>query len=499
MTRAASPPSSSPEPSSVEGAPAKLGKRALIALAWKKGTLKHLLDAGQAQMYSALKSAPGEMIYCNLPRRRGKTYFLCVVAIEHCLRHPNAEVKYAAGTQKAIKKMVRPSFAKILTDCPAELRPKWHAADGEFVFPNGSRITLSGCDSENFENLRGTEAHLIIIDEAGFIDALKSVVEDVLAPQTLETNGNILVASTPPRSLDHYAVELIEACQRKEKELGVQLYFHQTVWDNPRLSEAKIQGYIRRQARNMPVEEYVKTPSFRREFMAELVTDLDAAVVPEWQEAEKDCVTELPMPTHFDAYTSQDIGYRDGWAQLYAYWDFLRAKLVVMDEMLVFKTTTDIVVKRGLEKEEALWRKKKVYQRVSDNDLLTIADMERLGMSFVPIAKDDKEAQINRIREWVKDRKLIIHPRCKLLIHQLRVTVWNDAHSSFVRNKEGHGDLLDALVYLARGVNQQRNPFPAHSNVVPFGAYRQGGAPGRALTPAGKTLKGALTPRLRRG
>ena len=95
------------------------------------------------------------------------------------------------------------------------------------------------------------------------------------------------------------------------------------------------------------------------------------------------------------------------------------------------------------------------------SDPLTIADLATHGLYFSPTAKDDKENQVNRVREWVQSGKLFVNPRCQKLLFQLRNTVWNEKRDDFVRTKEGHGDLLDALIYLCRNVDRQHNPYPA--------------------------------------
>ena len=180
---------------------------------WRKGNLRYKLDnvqpcptdcticgtthTGQKGIYDALKAAPGNKWFLGMSRRRGKTYLLCVLAIEYAISHPNSQIHYAASTAKAVKKMVRPNFRKILADCPEDMRPKWNAVDSEYRFPNGAIVTVAGCDNENYENLRGTESDFVVVDEAGFIDHLQAVLDDVLLPMTLETNATVVISSTP--------------------------------------------------------------------------------------------------------------------------------------------------------------------------------------------------------------------------------------------------------------------------------------------------------------
>jgi predicted metal-binding protein len=416
---------------------------------------------GQRAVYDAIKANPGEKWYINFSRRRGKTYLLCGLAIEQAMSAPNQQIYYAAATAKAIKKMVRPNFKRILRMFPKDIEVKWKALEGEFEFPNGSVITLAGCDNQNYENLRGTDAHLIIVDEAGFIDELDSVLDDVLMPMTLETNATVIISSTPPKSLDHAACAIAEEC------LSAGRYFHQTIYDNPRLTHAQVEKFIDKLSRGKSRSNFMKGPTFRREMLAEFVADENDAVVQEWFEHAATSVRSVETPAYCDRYVSMDIGFRDGWGVLFGYWDFQEARLVIEDELLFFAKRTEYVVQECRAKEAELWNTGgiektplPVYRRISDNDLLTIADMASMGYFTSPTAKDDKENQVNRLREWVAAGKIVIRPNCQRLIRQLSNTIWNEQRNDFVRTKEGHGDLLDALIYLCRNVDRQHNPFP---------------------------------------
>ncbi len=456
----------------------QVGGRGARQMLWRAKNLRFLLDngrpgrdncqicaskhIGQRGLYDAIKSNPGQKFYIQMPRRRGKTYFLCALAIEFAISKPNQTVHYAAPTAKAVKKMVRPSFRKILKDCPEDMRPKYNALDGEFVFPNGSVIIVAGCDNENYENLRGTETHLFILDEAGSIDKLEEVVDSIAMPMTLETNASIVAASTPSKSGDHYSAELAAECQ----ELGT--FFHQVIWDNPRLSIEQIERYIRKAAGRRDMEKFKKGSAFRREFMAEQVSDSDDAVIPEWYEMGRELTQSLSRPTHFDSYTTQDIGFRDGWGVLFGYYDFRRAAVVIVDELLFFGKAKSFVSEAIMAKELELWGDgHRVYRRISDNDLVTIADQAIDHQLYFEAVKksDDKENMVNQVREWVSAKKVYIDPKCVILLRQLRNTVWNNERDSYVRTKEGHGDLLDCLVYKVRSIDRQHNPFPADASL----------------------------------
>lgn len=430
-----------------------ISKEQAVSLAWKTGRLRYKLDGNQRTMYDAIWASEHSRFYLNCARRIGKSFMLCVIAAEYALRYPGAEIKYAAPTIKNVKKIIRPHFRKIFKDCPTHLKPKYNTIDSEYVFPNGSTITVAGCENGNFESLRGTASHLNIVDEAGFIDELSYIISDVLAPMTMDTGGKTIIASTPPRSPGHesYAIAM------ELKEQGA--YIHRTVFDNGRLSRDKIEAFIRQQAGSKDLASFMKTTTFRREYLAEFVVDLESAVIPEFDAQKKEeLVKEVPRPPLCDTYVSLDVGWRDGMGALFAYWDFDNARLVLEDEWLKFKVTTAVVADAIKTKESTLWGHPP-YLRIADNNLLLIHDLSsQHGLTFVPTEKDDKELQVNNLREWIAAGKIFIHPRCVRLIHQLETTIWNKQRSSYERSRDGHGDLLDALVYLVRNVRRYRNP-----------------------------------------
>lgn len=430
-------------------------KDSIKAEAWRRGKLRWKLDDTQKKIYDHIKSFNGGSYYFNKARRVGGSYLLLVMAIEKCMEKPHAQVKYAAPTAKAVRKIVTPNIRKILEDCPKELRPKWSLIEGEWRFPNGAILSVAGCDNQQYESLRGTEADFVCMDEVGFMDELGYVLTDVLMPQVQDTNGMIVLASTPPRSPAHEAFKIAMS----HKESG--RYFHATVWDNARRTKEQHDQFFRKmsEAKGMGLDEFYGSVTFRREYLGEFVTDEERSVIPEWNVAlEKHLTQPLRRPKFCDKYVALDIGWRDGMAVLFGYWDHNNARLIIEDEILMFKKTTDQVVYSIKQKELELWTDEKPFLRISDNNLQFIADLNAKGLTFIPTAKQDKELQINNVREWLRLYKIFIHPRCKRLISQLASTIWNKQRTSYERNSEGHGDLLDALVYLVRNVRRQKRP-----------------------------------------
>jgi hypothetical protein len=426
-------------------------KARAIETLWRAGRLRWKLDKNQKGMYDAFLASDSKKFVWYCSRRIGKSYALCIVALEYALQHPNAQIKYAAPTAKMVRKIIRPLIRQILGDCPKDLKPRENKLESEWEFPNGSCITIAGCDQGNAESLRGQGADLCILDEAGFIDDLLYVTNDILLAQLLDSDGRILFSTTPPRSPDH------EFAGIREQAIRDGAFVKRTIYDNPRLTPEK----IKRWKKEAGGED---STTWRREYLVEDVIDSDSAVIPEFtKDVETSCVHELERPEFFDAYASFDIGYVDAIGGLFAYWDFEDQWICIEDEILMFRANTEQFVSALKTTEKALWGDHPVH-RYSDVEPRLLSDLRsQHKIHITQTRKDDKDSAIAHVRTMIAAKRVRIHPRCKNLIHQLKSAIWNKARTDFERTTAGgHFDLVDALVYLVRNVNRNRNPIPAN-------------------------------------
>lgn len=442
---------------------------------WQMGNLRWKLDDTQKEIYNAVQSSDAQKFVINASRRLGKSFLLCLIAIEYAIKHPGSRICYAAPTAKAVKKIITPIFNIIMQDCPRELKPKWKAQDQIWEFNNTSEIHIAGTDAERAEALRGQSMDLGVVDEAGFMSQLDYVVSDILMPQTLTTDGRIIIASTPPKSPAHDFKIYAEEAELRGN------YIKRTIYDNPRISKKKIIKFMMETDATLTEEQAElhyderggpNNSTWKREYMAQFMTDQELAVVPEFDEdAQKDIVTDLyNKPMFYDAYVSMDIGFSDFTVVLFGYWDFLKAKLIIEDEIVMNREThkvdmtTFTLAEEIKQKELQLWGGKKPYLRYSDTDLIVISDLQRLhGLTFIPTKKDNKEAAINLLRNLIKQRKIIINPRCKTLVKHLHNAIWNNQRTSFERSDPqgfGHFDAVDAIIYMVRNVQFNKNPIP---------------------------------------
>jgi hypothetical protein len=381
-----------------------------------------------------------------------------LMSLEQCLLYPNSVVKYITPKQNQGKKIIRPLIREIIEDCPKSIRPTFKTQENIWRFPNGSEIQIAGTDNGSAENIRGGKSHLCIVDEAGFCQDLQYVIRSILLPTTITTNGRLVIATTPPKELDH---EFNEFWEEAELKNALKL---KTIFDAARLTIDEIHKIIEENGG-------ITSQFVRREYLCEKIMDEERAIIPEFTaDVHVNIVKDWKRPPHYDTYVSGDIGFKDLTAILFAYFDFRENKIVVEDELIMNgpSMTTDILAKEIRDKETSLWgdvytqEHKEPYMRICDNNLIVINDLYKLhNILFLPAQKDNAEAAINDVRIMIGGKRIIISPKCKTLIHHLKNGRWNKQRTSFARSPDaGHYDAIDALKYLVRHIDLRKNPYP---------------------------------------
>lgn len=409
------------------------------------------------------------MLVANVHRQFGKSFLVCLIAVEFAMRRRAVQIRFVAPSAKELRKIVHPQMRTLLGDCPAELKPRWNGADGFYLFPNGSELHIAGVNDGHADDARGQRSHLNVIDEAGFVDQFDYVLKSVLLPQTLTTGGRTVVISTPPESPAHEFIPVL----REAESRGA--YHVHTLDQTTHLSpKAKAQLVT-----DMGGEKSTKV---RRELFCEIVTDETRAVVPEWtDERAKASVRPVPAPTFETPLVSMDVGFEDFSHVLFGHYDFRRAKLCVRAEVRLQRMRTDELAAEIKRVESEIWPQVGTLlpafgsnvpapkpHRVSDTDLILINDMSQIhGLHFTPTEKDEKEAQVNQLRLWVQTGRIEIDPSCAHLIRQLHTAIWNKQRTEFERSAmDGHFDGVDALIYMLRNAPIHVNPYPALSAAV---------------------------------
>lgn len=447
--------------------PAKLTKSQVRDELWRRGELRFMLHAVQKQMYDNFKKAEKNSVSVWLVgRQSGKSVLLAILAIEEALKNKYSIVKLVTDTKQHVKSIFEPLFRQFLENCPQDLQPSYSTSQFLYQFPNGSQIQLAGSDSKNYEKLRGQKSQLILVDEAGFCNDLDDMVYSVLIPTTTHTGGKIILSSTPPEDPAHPFIKFIEEAQMNGTLVK------KTIFDNPLLTKEQIDNIISKMGG-------VTSERFRREYLCEIVKSASTSVIPEFtEEIKKDIVKEWPTPPFRNTYLSMDIGGKDLTAVLFGYYDFRAAKIIIEDEVIFdFKIKgNDIEKLTSLirKKEEELWTDPLTqeimppYKRTSDTNPIVLGEIRKYSnhyINFVPTQKDNLDAAINNLRAMIGSKKLIINPRCKVLIRHLENVRWSGSNTrnEFARSPDqGHYDAAAACIYFVRNIEFNKNPYPSH-------------------------------------
>lgn len=427
---------------------AEIAHRAL----WKRGILDWKLHAGQMKIREALKKTSGKLFVGNCARQFGKSTEMISECIELAIKKPRARIKYGTAFLADLTEFILPNFEMLIDDCPSAVKPIYRSQKTKWVFPNGSEIKLVGLD-KNPNGLRGNAIDLIVLDECGFINRLDYLYKSVIVPATTHRpDAKIIMISTPPETPAH---EFVDYAQRAEFEGS---YVKLTVYENPMLTPERIE--------ELKVEAGgEKSTTWRREYLCEFVTDADSQIIPEWNDNFIRAIETDEFYQFYHRYNSMDLGRIHKTANIYGYYDFKRASLIIEDEseMSGPSWTTVTLKDTLLAKEKEIWGSKKPFRRISDNNNPhLIEDLNLLhAVHFIQTNKESLEAMVNELRVMVAAGRIIIHPRCKNTIGCLKYGVWDKQRKKFAESKVyGHFDHLAALIYLVRNLDKVTNPIP---------------------------------------
>lgn len=430
---------------------------------WESGDIcSLLLDVNQKEVYDHYANSPRKTLVAVFSRQMGKTFSLVTIAVEKCIKTPNTTVVYVSPRLNQGKRIIRATLLEILKTCPKDLQPEYKTQESCYLFPNGARLELSGFNANEIESQRGGKASLIIVDEAAFMDELKYGLRSVLYPKLNTTRGKMLLCSTLPKSAEHEYWDIV-----KKAEFDGTL-IKKDIFSCPRYTKQDIDTFAEEVGGYDSVD-------FKREYLNIMITDQESAVVPEATEEKMlKIIGEQKRPDFYDCYVAMDIGFKDYTAILFGYYDFLKNKVIIEDEIVVKGNKVTV---KGLgegipNKEEELWGYVKPYLRYADNNqpiFLNELAQPPYGVHFIPTEKKNKEAAISKLRLLVQSENILISPKCKYLITHLKYATWNNKRDGFDRDQQnGHFDALDALIYFVRNVQYNKNPYPS-SHFMPAG------------------------------
>lgn len=451
------------------GAISEEHKQAIVQAALARGDLRVLMTRTQLTTNRLVESCKAKTFVIECSRRWGKTRYAALRADHVARRQPRAIIRYAAPTKHHGRTFVIPAFDWVAEHYPESQRPKFNAQDNVWVWPNGSKCHLGSLESmADVDGQVGTECHLAIGDEVAKARSglLKHWHRSVILPQFLTTSGGMcLMLTTPPMSMSHYFMDLA----RSSAARGT--YVKYTVDDCDHINEESRRELVREVVAPYATEwepwmddAAKSSPDIRRELYCDPISDPTRMIVPEWQAVAADCVKDLPRQPWLDWYVSADFGFEDLSVVLWGWYDFEVAQLVIEHELSLHRSSgLDVgFAAKGIERELGITK----ACRVADAPPQLLSDLAHPthgpGIHFGPAMKDDADAALNQLRMLIQRKRIRIHPRCETLISHLANGTWNANRTSFERvDGYGHWDAIDALKYMVRTIDWQKNPTPS--------------------------------------
>ncbi len=415
---------------------------------WRRGEVDWLLRDYQLEMKKDILASKSLKYMLNSSRRLGKTTVLIMIAVEMALAR-ECHIQFTTSTQGNMRKILRPILEKMCKTAPTDIKPQFKGQDQCYWFPStDSYLYLAGSNNGHEDDSRGTFRDACIIDEGQNIDRLEYLIGSVLLPQTIDRpGGRLIVAGTPPETVDHYYKELHDELELTDDVLTKDVYVNNTI------PKEKLEKYKREAGGE-------NSTTWKREYLCKFVNDTKRAVVN--VEHLKVYNSEVKVG-YYTPHVSMDVGGSHLTAVLFSYWDWDKAILVIQKEWVCGQNTvtSDVIADEVRKAMKELNYDEDKANMVSDNNnIILLQDLyNEHGLAFYPTAKDNLQAQINKVKRWMKEGKIVIHEDCVQLIGCIKGATWNLARTKFTQSKKfGHWDALSALVYLVRNVDESEDP-----------------------------------------
>jgi hypothetical protein len=402
---------------------------------WERGDIDYLLRPEQLRLLTLLKSAPTDLAVFNISRRFGKTTTCTVFSVSEAIKRKQ-RILFATAFLTDLVNYVRPIFEQVLADCPDNNRPTFNETRKVYEFPNGSTIRLVGLD-KNANALRGNAIDILIVDEAAFVQKLQYLFESVIVPATMSRPFKLIFPSTPPVSPEHFWSKVLI-----DKARARGTYVELTIDSISSLAEAEKERLLNEVGGKDSV-------TAQREFYCKILIDITRAIAPSFNHTKQTWFYDS-HPGHIRwQFIGDSGGIRDKTVILKAGFDHDR-QAVIVDSELVFdnKTPTSTIAERFKE-----WSG--TDELTLDAHGQTLVDLASFGIKAALPPKDEFGASIAFLNSELHLGRVLIHPRCKLLLATLSGGLLTASRNDLERTESlGHCDAVAALIYALRAVDR---------------------------------------------
>lgn len=298
-----------------------------------------------------------------------------------------------------------------------------------------SVIEFKGSDNENA--LRGAGLKGVVLDEYAF--QKEHIWDKVVSPMLVQTNGWALFITTPNGVSNHFKKFWDNALAAESEGSNLWKTFHYTSYDNPLIKRENLDA-----ERDRLTEEF-----FQQEYMADfakftglIYTGFD----------DKVHVQEFEVDENWSFYRSIDFGATDPNAVPFIGVD--RDGIIhIFDEVYINNIYTSEFAELIKQKSAHRYFISTYGDSAAKQSMM---DLATYGIYCTPVKKNTETGNrswivsgIDRVQQLLKERKIVIHPRCKGLIKEFMSYSWRKDRLGEAVNlpEDKNNHLLDAFRY----------------------------------------------------
>jgi hypothetical protein len=376
-------------------------------------------------------------------RRAGKSTGCAGAMLATAMSGQYCNVVYATLARTSGKRIIWPVLKALIKEY--KIKCKIDNTELTIEFENGSTIYLVGCkDASEIEKLRGLSIKLAVIDEAQAIreSIITSLIDDILAYAVMDVDGSICLIGTPGPVASGY---FFEATAGKNETWSRHKWLsHDNPWIKIK-SKKDPEQLLAEERKRKGIDE--TDPTYRREALAQWVTDLNALVIK--FNATRNLYATLP-PGNYDYVLGADIGFVDSDALAVLAYSHTDKHVYLVEEIITEKQDITSLANQI----KALDKRYNFVKMVMDAGALgkKIQDeiRSRHGLNIEAAEKTQKYAFIELMNADLKQGIFKVFKGSRFEEDSYKVEWDRDTPGRLKISDRFHSDILDAALYAWR-------------------------------------------------
>lgn len=420
---------------------AEVNKAMARDTAFQQYQIRNTLYDRQQEVYD--NSTDKFMIVIN-SRRSGKTELMGRLLAKRVCRPDQHCVYINRSFDAAVRQIQKPLETALEA---AGLHYSGTINGGKIEFDNGSWILIVGNNNAaDVNKLRGEKLALVLCDECGHMRHLRELMNEIIAPATMDyADSQIVMVGTPPRTRNGFVQELWEKGNVRK--------YHWTFMENPFIPN---KDNVIQEACEMfgvsPESNFIK-----REYLGDMYAyDTEAIYVKHYTKAEAD---RNKLYSH--AYVAVDWGYEDKAAvvgmvadkntkTLYIVKDWSEAKKGIVEiSSKVQEMVTYLKTNYKLDREPSVICD--TNEKSAAQDLYTTYHISNVMLAY----KYDLNYALDQLSDWFTASTVVISPNAKATIEDADNMIWKrdedtDQIIHELDDDSYHGNAMFAVLYASR-------------------------------------------------